>query len=155
MCVDRTRKDVLELLSASFGIEPPDIAHLRFAERKEDIWASSASAALDLASQRMPGLRAFRRTPQGLKPTSAFLVCIAPLLRKGVVRLGRDDTRALLLGRHLEADASDGFVALALGDDVIGCGRAGGGKVTTLIPTGRRRELLEALERPPSKIANL
>ncbi|RLE35736.1 hypothetical protein DRJ12_04920 [Candidatus Acetothermia bacterium] len=78
--------------------------------------------------------------PDGLKPTSTFLILLGDR-----ITLSRNDLRSLLLGRTIPASSPDGYVALSYNGDVVGCGRVRGGKLQALIPTGRRRELLEIL----------
>lgn len=145
MCSDPTSREAIAYFQDRFGVDPDALAFLCFRERGDDIWASSEAPPVDLRAPRMAGLRALRRTPHGLKPTSAFLACIGPHLTTSTVSLDLDPLRSLLLGRQLATNASDGFVAIVFADDVIGCGRAHSGQLSALIPTGRRRELLEAL----------
>ena len=155
MSDDRTQAEALQYFSRRFDADLSDLEHLRFIARGDDIWATTAFPSLDLASSRTAGLRALRRTPHGLKPTSAFLTLLGPRLRSSIATVQQDSLRQLLMGRQIEMNLSDGYVALKFRDDILGCGRAGSGHVTALIPTGRRRELIEALERGPSKPANL
>jgi len=87
----------------------------------------------------------FRRMPDGLKPTSAFLIALADRIAASRIELPRDRLIPLLHGRTIDLSASDGYVALSYNGDVIGCGRIRAGRLQALIPTGRRRELIEIL----------
>jgi len=155
MCEDQANAEARKYFAERFAADLSDLVRLRFIERGGDIWATTAFPTLDLAFSKTPGLRALRRTPHGLKPTSAFLTLLGPRLHRSVASLDTDSLRQLLMGRQIETNLTDGFIALKLGDDILGCGRAFGGQITALIPTGRRRELLDALDLRPARNANL
>jgi len=139
------REEVLDFFASQFGVAEAELHDLEISERREDIWAVSALPPPGIASRRLPGLRILRRTPNGLKPTSAFLIHLGQRITTARVNLTTDTLEALLLGRRIENSRPDGFVALCYGVDVIGCGRVSRGLLQTMIPTGRRRELLSAL----------
>jgi NOL1/NOP2/fmu family ribosome biogenesis protein len=98
-----------------------------------------------LHSRRAPGLRALRIQPDGLKPTSVFLVHLGDWITSSRIEVDRDALRRLASGQPLPSDREDGYVALSYRGDVIGCGQVRRGALRAVIPTGRRRELLEAL----------
>ncbi len=139
------RSEVLEYLEARFGLTPHLFAGAEFSETADgEIWIASRGAPGRVA-RRPPGLRAVRRTPTGLKPTSAFLVSVGPQVSRSRVSLERDALVQLLLGRRLPCEGPDGYVAVTYGRDVLGCGAVGDGTLRSLLPTGRRRELLDIL----------
>ena len=141
------RDEILDYLYARFGVPHCAFANAQFAESAGgEIWISSDTAAGGLRSGRPPGLRAIRRTPTGLKPTSAFLVSIGALVASSRAEVDVAVLRLLLLGRRIPCPHADGYVALSCGGDVIGCGLVADGIVHCLVPTGRRQELLDVLE---------
>lgn len=142
---DPRHSEAADYFVRRFGVPEDAISTLCFREWREEIWAVSAPPPKGIASRRPPGLRALRRTPTGLKPTSAFLVHLGPRITASRVDVDLRSLESLLLGRRIETDATDGFVALCFRGDVVGCGRARGGILQAVIPTGRRRELLLAL----------
>jgi len=156
MSNDPLRSEVIALFASRFGVPPETFDEIRLEEHRDEIWASTLFPRPNVASQRPAGLRALRRTPKGLKPTSAFLIHLGSRIEQSRIELELAPLEALLLGRRLDSDASDGFVALCFRGEVVGCGWARGGSLQAMIPTGRRRELLEALadEHPP-KTRNL
>ncbi|UCF10847.1 MAG: hypothetical protein JSW65_03975 [Candidatus Bipolaricaulota bacterium] len=137
-------RDAHDMLRERFGAPAGALGGLRFVVRRDEIWVTSAPPA-ELAEVRPPGMRAFRITKAGLKPTSLLLRRIAPHLRRNVVDLSRGELEQLLLGRSLPCTPSDGFVALAYAGDVLGCGRCAGGELRCLLPTSQRKGLLEIL----------
>jgi len=141
----RIEAEVLAYLKERFGVPEEANARLIFEERADQIWASSAHPPPGIGALRPSGLRAFRRMPDGLKPTSAFLIALADRIAASRIELPRDRLIPLLHGRTIDLSASDGYVALSYNGDVIGCGRIRAGRLQALIPTGRRRELIEIL----------
>jgi len=137
--------EILSFLQERFGVAPERLAGLKFYERSDQIWVASAFPPPGIGWKRPPGLRAFRRMPDGLKPTSAFLIQLADRITASRILLSHEELLSLLLGRSLPAPNPNGYVALSHQGDVIGCGRIRAGRLQALIPTGRRRELLEIL----------
>jgi NOL1/NOP2/fmu family ribosome biogenesis protein len=142
---DPTREEVLAYFDEHFGVPPGVLSGLRFLERGVEIWAASAFPPATVRSRRPSGLRALRRRPDGLKPTSSFLMTLDRSVSRARLELPDGFIRRLLLGQRLPIDASDGYVALSFRGRIVGCGRVHRGAVQALIPTGRRRELLDAL----------
>jgi hypothetical protein len=144
---DALRREVLDYFGLRFGIPPAAFAEAAFVEPSSgEIWITSALPPSGLRPRRPPGLRALRRAPAGLKPTSAFLVSIGPLVTASRLSLDADAVRQLLLGRRIPCSHSDGYVALAHDGLIFGCGLVADGIVHCLIPTGRRRELLDVFD---------
>jgi len=142
------RREVLDLFGRRFGVPPEVLERLTFEERHGEIWARSAEPPSGLVAVRPVGIRALRRQAAGIKPTSAFLILLGDRILASRVELALPDLRLVLLGHRirLAGDPSDGYVALCHRGDVLGCGRLSAGLLSGLLPTGRRRELLAALE---------
>jgi len=141
------RREVLDYFGLRFGIPPATFAEATFVEPSSgEIWITSVLPPSGLRPRRPPGLRALRRAPAGLKPTSAFLVSIGPVVTASRLSLDADAVRQLLLGRRIPCSHSDGYVALAHDGPIFGCGLVADGIVHCLIPTGRRRELLDVFD---------
>lgn len=140
------REEVLAYYEARFGVQRSAFDGFLFHETSGEIWGTTGAPPASIAARRPSGLRVLRRTPTGLKPTSAFLTHLGPRVTAARVVLSSPEMEALLLGRRLEVEEPEGYVALCLGADVVGCGRVGDGRLQAVIPTGRRRELLLALE---------
>ncbi len=145
MSNDRLREEMITFFVERFGVDRSTFDALRIEQHGDDVWAASESPPPDIPARRPTGLRILRRTPKGPRPTSSFLILLADRVTGGRIELGVDDLKDLLLGRQLAVDGSDGHVALAYHGDVVGCGHMRRGMVRALIPTGRRRELLEAV----------
>ncbi len=144
---ESVRREALSYLETRFGVSPAAFDKaVFFGPADGEVWVASAGALGRLPSRRSPGLRALRRTPAGLKPTSSFLVSIGPFVTASRLALDRDALRQILLGRRIPSPVDDGYVAVALGDLVLGCGLAADGNAHCLIPTARRRDLLSILD---------
>lgn len=143
---DSLRSEITEYMESRFGVPPTAFDGAALQELGSgEIWIASRDAAAVTATRRPPGLRALRRSPEGLKPTSAFLVSIGPLVVCSRVEMDAAALQSLLLGRRLAADAADGYVALSYEKSVLGCGLVSAGSLRCLVPTGRRQELLGVL----------
>jgi hypothetical protein len=145
------REEILHLFEHRFGVSREALADLTFSERREEVWACSCPPPRGIESGRPSGLRAFRGQPGGLKPTSTFLITVGDRITASRLNLDSEGLRDVLLGRRIPApsDHTDGYVALCFRGDVIGCGKIRSGLLQALIPTGRRRELLAALDADP------
>ena len=139
------RDEAIGFYETEFGVDRAWLEELSYHDRQDEIWATSARALPPLASPRLPGLRILRRAPGGLKPTSVFLALLGDRITSRRVDVDLPTLRALLLGQWVPTGAADGYVAIVHSGDVFGCGRARDQRMRALIPTGRRRELLNAL----------
>lgn len=142
------RQEVSALFERRFGVSSESLAGLAFRERRDEVWACNSPPPSGIESDRPSGLRALRRRADGLKPTSTFLIALGDCITASRVDLDSDLLRLVLLGQRVPAPPghTDGYVALCFRDDVVGCGKLRGGLLHGLIPTGRRRELLNALD---------
>jgi len=145
------REEALRFFGVRFGVPRDALADLSFIERREEIWACRSVPPAGIESGRPPGLRALRRQADDLKPTSTFLIALGSRIATSRVELGADDLRRVLLGQRIPSPPAqtEGHVAICFRGDVVGCGAVRGGALAALIPTGRRRELLGALDADP------
>jgi NOL1/NOP2/fmu family ribosome biogenesis protein len=146
---DSISREAVNYFEERFGVPREAFAELRFFEKGVEIWASAGVPPSALRARRPAGLRALRRRPDGLKPTSSFLMTLDRWISRARFEISRDDLLQLLLGRRLSTGAPDGYVALSFRGHIVGCGRAHSGALQALIPTGRRRELLDVLAKEP------
>jgi NOL1/NOP2/fmu family ribosome biogenesis protein len=139
--------EILEYYRKRFGVPGDLLQSLHITVNKDEIWATTADTLAGIRAARPMGLRIGRSFPSGLKPTSVFLAAMGPFITRSRVPLDLDTLRELLLGHRVPYSPGDeeGFVALEYCGDVLGCGRVHRAKLQALIPTGRRRELLEIL----------
>ena len=145
------RARLLEFYGRAFGVPEEDLSSLCVTEKGAETWVASAQFPPEVHTRRPPGLRALRWMPDGPKPTSAFLSALGERIRRARIDLDLATLRALLLGRRVPVARPDSYVALSHRGLVLGCGRVQRSELHALIPTGRRRELLEVLEdtKPP------
>lgn len=144
---ENLREEVLSYFADRFGVVEDAFSGIVFIARTDEIWAASAVLPPSLSSPRPSGLRALRRMRDKLKPTSLFLRFLGDRIASSRVELtDPGDLRTLLLGGELSTEMTPGYVAISFRGDVIGCGAVSGGRVKAVIPTGRRKELLEILD---------
>jgi NOL1/NOP2/fmu family ribosome biogenesis protein len=118
----------------------------RLVFRHEAFWLTTAPEIPEKVRVHAVGVRLARVQPHGLKPTSFGLMVLGELVRKRRVEVSREELRELLLGRALRKPGlPEGYVALCLDGEVLGCGEVRGEFLRCQIPLGRRQELLVAL----------
>lgn len=140
------KQEILAFYHQRFGVPEPFLRDLLIHANKEEIWGGAGIDLPGIYSARPMGLRIARNFPGGFKPTSVFLTALGARVSKSIVSVELEDLRKLLLGQRIPfPDADSGYVALAFRGDTLGCGRAHQGKLQALIPTGRRKELLDIL----------
>ena len=141
------RAEVIDYLGGRFGVTEAALEPFLLQERHGEVWAATCVVPTGITLSRPAGLRALRRQGSGLKPTSAFLILLGDAIRSNRAEVGSaGQLTSLLLGKDLPSSLSAGFVAVAFRGDVLGCGAVREGRLHALLPTGRKRELLEALE---------
>ena len=144
------RDEVVGYLVERFGVDRSGLDRFHFDEQRGEVWAATCVAPSNLSLSRPAGVRALRRTQSGFKPTSAFLALLGGAIRAGRVEVEKKgDMVALLLGKELLCSLDSGFAAISFRGDAVGCGAVREGKIRALIPTGRKKELLEALAAGP------
>ena len=140
------RHEITTFYEQQFGIPESFLRDLAIEANKEEIWGGTGVALPGIYSARHIGLRIGRNFPGGFKPTSVFLAALGELISRSEVSVELETLRKLLLGQRIPfAGIETGYVALKYRGDILGCGRCHQGKLQALIPTGRRRELLEIL----------
>ncbi len=140
------RDEIIAYFADRFGVAEIAFAELVFIPRTDEVWAASALAPAGLTILRPPGLRAVRRWNGGFKPTSVFLRFLGDRITAARVEIDDCSTlRTVLRGGTIPARVTPGYVALVFRGDVIGCGIARADAVKAVIPTGRRRSLLEII----------
>jgi len=140
------KHEITTFYQQQFGVPESFMGNLMIEVNKEEIWGGTGVALPDIYSARPMGLRIGRKFPAGIKPTSVFLAALAPHISQSKVSVELEDLRKLLLGQRIPFSGTErGYVALKYRGDILGCGRAHQGKLQALIPTGRRKELLEIL----------
>ncbi len=144
------RHEICTLFVERFGVDRSLIEALSLDRKNEEVWGATGAELPGIQSARPRGLRIGRLFPTGFKPTSVFLSALGSRITRSRIDIETDALRNLLLGQRIPFDSTDdGYVALVHRGDVLGCGRVHRKRLQALLPTGRRRELLEILARLP------
>ena len=144
--LENLKDEILIYFETRFGVARELLAPLCFQAYHDEIWAASACLPDGISARRPTGLRILRRIQSDLKPTSSFLQLLGERITTSRVDLPDIGTlKQLLLGVAIVTCAPDGFVAISFCGDVLGCGVVKEERLRALIPTGRRKELLDIL----------
>lgn len=118
----------------------------RLVFRHGAFWLTTAPEIPEGLRVHAVGVRLLRVQPHGFKPTSFGLMVLGERVRARRVEVSREELRELLLGRSLKKTGlPQGYVALCLGGEVLGCGEVRREILRCQIPLGRRQELLVAV----------
>jgi rubrerythrin/NOL1/NOP2/fmu family ribosome biogenesis protein len=138
----------VERLLREFGVEEIP-GELLF--RHDAFWLTTAKGLPKDVKIHAVGIRLVRVQKLGLKPTSFGLMFLGPRIQRRRVELTREELRELLLGHPLRKPGlPQGFVALSLEGEVVGCGEVRGELLRCQIPRARRQELLIVLAQESS-----
>lgn len=132
-------------LKERFGAEKV-LEKYRFVERSGDFWIIPRK--MELKEKYMTaGIRAFRDTGIGIKPTTYFLQFLGETIEKNIVDLSINDLERLVFKREkIDTGKKSGYIALKFRDNIIGCGLVKRGKLETQIPKGRAKTLEQNLK---------
>lgn len=137
------RLEEAKALLREFGVEE---VPGRLEVRGESVWLTTAPDWPEGVRVHATGVRLLRQQKHGLKPTSFGLMLLGPRITRRRVELSREELRELLLGRALAKEGlPEGYVALCLEGEVVGCGEVRGRALRSQIPRARRQELLVVL----------
>lgn len=140
-------EEAWEYLEERFGISREDLEDYRLKFKSGDIWLVSSDTETDLDVETY-GFRFLRFTGKGLKPTTYSLQVLEDKLEKNVIEVDKKELEGLLKReRMVDRDLGEnGYVAIKFQGRIIGCGFYAKDKVSSRVPKGRGKELLEILE---------
>jgi len=142
----------VEKLLREFGVEEIP-GELLF--RHDAFWLTTAKEMPKGVKIHAVGIRLVRVQKIGLKPTSFGLMFLGPRIKNRRVELTREELRELLLGHPLRKPGlPQGYVALSLEGEVLGCGEVRGEVLRCQIPRARRQELLIVLAQEGAVISS-
>lgn len=132
------RSDAVEYFRERFGVEVEDLEKI-----SGDYWLFTGEKYGEPESR---GFRFLRESEIGFKPTTYALQYLDDRIEKNRVELNEEEFRTLLEGEMIERVMDEkGYVALVYRDRVVGCGFYMDELVSSRIPKGRGKELLELL----------
>lgn len=134
-----------EFFVERFEVDIDDLSGLELEKNSGDFWLRPEEEDEDLEKETK-GIRALRDTGKFLKPTTYALQLLGDHISKNTVELDREGLKEVLNGEMISAEASsEGYVALVIDGEVIGCGLYKDEVVSSRIPQGRGEELLTFL----------
>ncbi len=151
---EQCKREVLRYLPQRFGIPVEVLDRYNYIWSGYAIWMTSVPLELlpsHKAVQRV-GIRALRKVPNGWKPTTPLLQFFDRYITRNRVSLTEEQWKQLLSGQAIDClreeieahELSPGYVALALGDTIVGCGFFNGRFLNHQISKVRAAELAEA-----------
>lgn len=151
---EQCKREVLRYLPQRFGVPVEVLDRYNYIWSGYAIWMTSVPLELlpnHKAVQRI-GLRALRKVPNGWKPTTPLLQFLDKYITLNKVTLTEEQWKRLLSGQAIDClhetvlpeTISPGYVALALGDVIVGCGFFNGRFLNHQVSKVRAAELAEA-----------
>lgn len=128
-------------LKDRFGV---DVSDLTLKKVNGDYWlASSLQSDLEFETE---GIRAVRVMDIGLKPTTYLLQLLDDKITCNVIDLDKKELETLEEGGMIQREMDEkGYVALKFEDRIIGCGLYKDELVSSRIPEGRMKELVDSI----------
>jgi hypothetical protein len=150
---EQCKREVLRYLPQRFGIPVEVLDRYNYIWSGYAIWMTSVPLELlpsHKAVQRV-GLRALRKVPNGWKPTTQLLQFFDRYITRNRISLTEEQWKRLLSGQAIDClrdgisveGLSPGYVALALGDIIVGCGFFNGRFLNHQLSKVRAAELAE------------
>jgi hypothetical protein len=151
---EQCKREVLRYLPQRFGIPVEVLDAFHYLWSGGAIWLTSVPLELvpqHRAVQRF-GIRALRKVPNGWKPTTPLLQLLDCYITRHRIALTEEQWCQLLSGQAIDClrenlpvgDWTPGYVALALGEVVVGCGYFNGRFLAHQLSKVRTAELAEA-----------
>jgi NOL1/NOP2/fmu family ribosome biogenesis protein len=128
-------------LKDRFGV---DVSDLTLKKVNGDYWlTSSQQSGLEFETE---GIRAVRVMDIGLKPTTYLLQLLDDKITCNVIDLDKKELETLEEGGMIQREMDEkGYVALKFEDRIIGCGLYKDELVSSRVPEGRMKELVDSI----------
>ncbi|GBC98112.1 hypothetical protein HRbin17_00609 [bacterium HR17] len=151
---EQCKREALRYLPQRFGVPIEVLDRFHYLWSGGAIWLTTVP--LELIPQHRAvlrvGLRALRKVPNGWKPTTPLLQLLDSHIVRHRIALTEEQWRQLLAGQPIDCVReqlptegwSPGYVALALGGIVVGCGYFNGRLLAHQLSKVRATELAEA-----------
>lgn len=121
-----------------------DVSELTLKLVNGDFWLTSSSDSnLEFETE---GVRAIRVMDIGLKPTTYLLQLLDEAISKNITEVSKEELEVLENGGLIQREMGEkGYIALKFEDRIIGCGLYKDELVSSRIPEGRLKELVDSL----------
>ncbi|QGA80574.1 hypothetical protein [Candidatus Nanohalobium constans] len=135
-----SRNKAKKYLEERFGVETKE---LTLKEISGDFWlTSSEESNLEFETE---GIRAVRVMDIGLKPTTYLLQLLDDEISRNVIEVNEKEMKTLEEGGMIQRTmGKKGYIALKFQGRVIGCGLYKDELVSSRIPEGRMKELVDS-----------
>jgi len=142
------RDTVTNYFAERFGIPASVFDPYLLLEAGKSYWALMRSEGVEeflhLKRVEYLGVRLLRKTGRFLKPTTYGLQRFGENASKNIIRLSGDQLKGLINddeGIEDVFDSGEGYVILAMGDVILGCGLKLDGRLRHCFPKGRAKAL--------------
>lgn len=137
------KKHILNKLNEQFGITKLPYLLLRFGKEKIRVYSG------DLSSEELrnidknlrlevAGLYAMKEQEDGIRLTLDGVSLFKDQIRKNILEIGDEDAREWFKGNDLLIEDEKGFKILKNNNELIGCGKSTGIKITNFVSKNRR-----------------
>lgn len=137
------KKKILEKLEKQFGIAKLPYLLLRFGKEKIRIYSGNLSSeelrVLDNSIRiENTGLYFAKQQEDGLRLSLDSLELLKSQITKNILEIDDNQTKEWLKGQDLQIKSDVAFKILKNHEDLIGCGKSTGDKITNFVPKERR-----------------
>jgi len=137
------KKKILQQLNEQFGISKIPYLLLRFGKEKIRAFSGSLSSEeLNVLDKNLrienTGLYLLKEQRDGLRLTLDSLSLFKDQINKGILELTNKEAKDWFKGHDLLIKEERGFKILRNNNEMIGCGKSTGEKITNFVPKERR-----------------
>lgn len=139
----KDKKKILNLLEETYGIKSSPHLFLSFGKEKTKIFSGNLSLKeLGILDKNINietvGLYAFHIKHDEIRLTLDSLYIYSDQITKNIINLSDKEALSWFKGSDLELKKQNSFVVLKNQDDLIGCGKSTGEKITNFVAKVRR-----------------
>ncbi len=137
------KKKILQQLNEQFGITKLPYLLLRFGKEKIRMFSGSLSSEeLNILDKNLriesAGLYLAKQHPEGLRLGLDAVSIFKNQINKNILELDNSQTEQWFKGYDLLIETDRNFKILKNQEDLIGCGKSTGEKITNFVPKERR-----------------
>lgn len=137
------KKKILEKLREQFGIAKLPYLLLQFGKEKIRIFSGSLSSQELLILDKnlrieSAGLYFLKQQNDGLRLSLDALHILKNQISKNILEINSEQAKEWFKGQDLQIQAGRGFKILKSEEDLIGCGKSTGERITNFMPKERR-----------------
>ncbi len=143
LLTSKDKKEIVEQLNKQYGIKEIPYILMRFGEEKIRIFSGNLTREEIFVFEKEfrienAGLYIAKQESDGIRLTFDAISVFKNQITKNILEIDDKNTEEWLKGNDLLIKADKGFKVLKNNEELIGCGKSTGEKITNFVPKERR-----------------